>query len=191
MVDVRSLVRIFERGVLAKFFFELLYFSLLILLDGFALVVFSRSNGVFIMLAIEATTSLAGAIVVIDSTRRLAASARRSIRSGAYPAPEFRDLAGCLLAGILIVIPGLATSAVGVLLFMPGVRSLVGRALTRRIEPELLQVYQHLKLMEFEDKDRTENVELEISHAVHDQKKAVVQIDESTENPPRPPEQFG
>jgi len=188
MVDVRILIRLFERGFLLKLFFGILFASLLILVDGFALIYFARTFGTYLVLAIEASVSLVGCLIVLDSTRRLAYIIRRRIREGDYPTREYRDMAGCMFAGVLIVVPGIASSTIGAILFLPGLRRLVGAALISRLESELVQTYEHLKLREFDDPPGTASVsKLQFADTVNEQKDPVVQIDEPPENPPRMP----
>jgi len=188
MVDVRILIRLFERGFLLKLFFGLLFASLLILVDGFALIYFARSLGTYLVLAVEASVSLVGCLIVLDSTRRLAYLIRQRIREGVYPLREYRDMAGCMFAGVLIVVPGFASSAIGAILFLPGVRRLVGTVLIARLESDLVQTYEHLKLREFDDPDvRTRASRLQFADPVNEQKDPVIQIDEPPQDPPGMP----
>lgn len=150
MVETGLLLRIFERDFIVKLLFAILLSSLLILADGFVLYLLARLLGVFLVLAAEATLSLLATFVVIDATRRLLDRMRAQIREGVYPLKLFRATAGCLFGGILLILPGLFSSAVGLLLVIPGMRYLTGTLLTSHLGAELPKVYEFLKLSAFE-----------------------------------------
>lgn len=151
MVDMKSLLRFFDRDFVVKTLLTLLLISLLLLADGFVLVVLSRLYGVFFMLAIEATVSLIGCAVVIDAINRQLARLRNKIREGVYPNVEYCHVAAALLAGLLIVVPGFVSDVVGFLVLVPGLRYLVGLGLTLPLRGQLRQAYEYLKMHEFEE----------------------------------------
>jgi UPF0716 protein FxsA len=150
MVETGLLLRIFERDFVVKLLFGVLLCSLLILADGFVLYLLARLFGVLLVLAAEATLSLVATFVVIDAARRLLERMRTQIREGVYPLKLFRATVGCLAGGILLIVPGFLSSAVGLLLFVPGMRYLTGTLLTSNLGTELPKVYEFLKLSEFE-----------------------------------------
>ncbi|HUX11518.1 MAG TPA: FxsA family protein [Spirochaetia bacterium] len=151
-----SLLRLFEREFVVKFLLSFLLCSLLVLADSFVLFYLSRMYGVFLILAIEAGVSLAATFVVIDAVRHSLGKLRACVREGVYPRRQFREIAGCLLGGILMILPGFFTSAVGLLLFLPGMRYFAGYALTFRMGVQLNKVYEFLKMREFDGSGKIE-----------------------------------
>lgn len=150
MVETGFLLRIFERDFVVKLLFGILLCSLLMIADGFVLYLLARLFGVFLVLAAEATLSLVATFVVMDATRRLLERMRAQIHEGVYPLKLFRATAGCLFGGVLLILPGFFSSAVGLLLAVPGMRYLTGTLLTSHLGTELSKVYEFLKLNEFE-----------------------------------------
>ncbi len=144
------LVRVFERDSVVKLLFILLLCSLLVLADAFVLYLAARLFGIFLVLAVEAGFSLIASFVVIDAMRHLIGRIRASVREGSYPLRLFRTAVGCLVGGILLVLPGFASSALGIVVSLPGIRYLAGRLMTGRSGVELSKVYEVLKLREFE-----------------------------------------
>ncbi len=150
MVEMKSLLRLFDREFVARSYLLIMLFSLVLLADGFVLVLLSRIYGVFFVLAMEATTGFVGFIIVLDATSRRLALLRRKVRAGIYPKSEFCTLFAGLLAGLLLIIPGFVTDVLGVIVLVPGIRYLVGLGLTSRMKDRLREIYEYLKLSEFE-----------------------------------------
>jgi hypothetical protein len=71
---------------------------------------------------------------------------RARIRRHEYPGTEFVDLAGILMGSILLLTPGFITDFVGFLLMIPFFRRFLGRAVTRRMDRSLHEVYEYLQL---------------------------------------------
>ena len=140
-----SLVQI-ERVTRTLFF--LLLVSLLMLLDGYVLVLVSRSLGIYLLLAVEATTGLVGVLLIRNSYGHVLEQLRREVHDGRYPAREFR-LIGCLIVSALcLIVPGFATDAVGLLALLPPLRWLVGYAIERTGRAGLEELYEYVKLEE-------------------------------------------
>ncbi len=156
MVEMAFLLRLFEREFVVKFLLSFLLCSLLVLADSFVLFYLARLYGVFLVLAIEAGVSLLATIVVIDAVRHSLERLRACVREGVYPRRQFREIAGCLLGGVLMILPGFFTSAIGLLLFLPGMRYLAGSVLTSRQGAQLSKVYEFLKLKEFDGSSNTD-----------------------------------
>ena len=122
--------------------------SLLMLLDGYILVIVSRSLGLYLLMAIEATTGLAGVLLIRSSYRHITDQLRAEVHAGRYPRREFRQL-GCLLASaICLIVPGFATDAVGVLALLPPLRWLIGYGMERSSRTGLEELYEYIKLEE-------------------------------------------
>jgi UPF0716 protein FxsA len=81
--------------------------------------------------------SLAGAWLVRREGTRAWRRFTDALRSGRVPADEVLEGAMVLFGGALLLTPGFATDAVGLLLMVPPVRALVGSTLKRRLGARL------------------------------------------------------
>lgn len=77
--------------------------------------------------------SLAGAWLVRREGTRAWRRFTEALRSGRVPADEVLEGAMVLLGGALLLTPGFATDAVGLLLMVPPVRAVVASTLKRRL----------------------------------------------------------
>ncbi len=128
--------------------FVLLLCSLLILLDGYILVLVSRSLGLYLLLAIEAATGLAGVLLIRNSYRHIVERLRTEVHTGHYPGREFRQLGCLLVSAVCLIVPGFATDAVGVLALLPPLRWLIGFGVERAGRTGLQELYEYIKLEE-------------------------------------------
>lgn len=119
--------------------------SLLLLADGYVLIVVSRSVGLYLLLAIEASTGLAGVVIILNSYRHVLAQTRRTVGAGRYPVGEFRSLVCLLIGAVLIIIPGFVTDGLGIAVQVPPLRWLVGRVVERVARPRLEELYEYMK----------------------------------------------
>ena len=86
----------------------------IVILTGFVGVLLARREGFRVMLAI-----------------------RRDLEEGQMPAPRMMDGLMILLAGALLITPGLITDTVGFLLLLPFVRAAIRMWLRRKLERKL------------------------------------------------------
>jgi UPF0716 protein FxsA len=149
MFDMNTLLRLLDRGFIVKFFLLLLLFSLVLLADGYLLLFLAPFVGTYAILALTASACLLGMIMIVNAVHRKVYRLRLKVKEGTYPADEFVAIAGLLTAGILLVIPGLFTSLIGLVLTVPVFRQVLGRRLTRNLEPRLKQVYEYMKIEEY------------------------------------------
>ena len=148
MTGIRVLLRLFERDFLTKVLFLFLLYSLLPLGEIFLLLFIGDILGRYFTLTVAASTGLVGVMVALSQLRTVMDSLRRKIRDGVYPGEEFMAMAGILVGGVLLLTPGFITDSLGFLLFLPFLRRFVGRIVTRRMESQLKEVYEYLKLYE-------------------------------------------
>ena len=146
MDGARFFARFLEPAFVVRLLFSLLLVSLLPLAEIVLILFVGDLVGRYLSLAIVAAASLLGALVAARRLRVLLQAARARIRRGDYPAAELVDIAGVLAAGVLLVTPGLVTDALGLLVFVPAVRRAAGRAITRRLQRRLSEVYEYLRL---------------------------------------------
>ena len=131
---------------LARLLFAGLFLSLFLLFDGYILILLSRSIGIYLLLAITASTGLIGVVVVLSSHRARARELKKRVAEGVYPAVEIRRLLALLAAGACLIVPGFATDAMGILLLVPPVGSLVGWGLESLFRPSLRELYEYLRM---------------------------------------------
>lgn len=84
--------------------------------------------------------SLLGAWLVKRQGLGVMARIREQRSAGRIPATEAFDGALILVAGVLLVIPGFVTDALGLLLLLPPVRAVVRRFVSRRVLREVEMV---------------------------------------------------
>jgi UPF0716 protein FxsA len=84
--------------------------------------------------------SLVGAWLVKRQGLGVMARIREQRSAGRLPAAEAFDGALILVAGVLLVIPGFVTDALGLLLLLPPVRAVVRRFVSRRVLREVEMV---------------------------------------------------
>ncbi len=137
-----------EAHILRLFFLELLV-ALLIIADAFVYIVLSEYIGVFLLLAAAGVTALPGLYVVYNSIQNTLGAVRARVRRGRYPRLEYASLAGLLLSGVLLVLPGFFSDIIGVLLYIFPIRLAVGLLICSRLEAPLTNTYEHLKLEEY------------------------------------------
>ncbi len=143
------LLHVFQRDFILKFFFLQLLVAILLLVDGYVLVLLAADHGVFITLAVAGATAVPALFVVLNSVDAILLKIRRKIRDGQNPRWEYTSLFGVLLSGFLWLIPGFFTDFLGLVIFVFPIRNAFGWVLTRRLHSQLKRIYEHLKLEEF------------------------------------------
>jgi UPF0716 protein FxsA len=143
---MKALIRFFDTGFLLKAFNLLLLYSLIPLGEIYLLYIIAGRVGIYVTLAVAATTGLLGLFLAYSRAAKAAHTARAKVRDGYYPTAEFIELAGNLLGAVLVIIPGFATDAAGLLLLLPVFRNMAGRIITGRMQDRLKELYEYLKL---------------------------------------------
>ena len=128
--------------------FLLLLASLLVVADGYVLILVSRLLGIYLLLAIEAATGILAVISILSSYRHTLSLVRQAVREDRYPGPEFRALACLWVAAVLLVLPGFVTDALGLASLIPPTRWLVGRLMERTLRGGFEELYEYLRLDE-------------------------------------------
>lgn len=137
LAEFESVVRTLFRGLLA---------SLLLLADGYALIIISRQLGTYLLLAILASTGLVGVVAVLTNYRSTLDRMWRVVTAGRYPRSEFRRMSSLLVAAALLVIPGVVSDAVGVVLLTRVGGWMLGAIIERRNRQRFEELYEHLRL---------------------------------------------
>lgn len=150
MIDTKILIRFFDRGFLLRTLLLLLLYSLVPIGEIALLFYLSTLIGVFLTLALLASTGLFGLLISYGAMKRTLKPLRRKIREGYYPEVEFVELAGLLASSLLLVTPGFVTDLAGLVLYSTAVRRRVGRAIVKRLEDRLKELYEYIRLEELE-----------------------------------------
>jgi UPF0716 protein FxsA len=93
--------------------------------------------GLFDTLMLVIVTGFAGAFLARQQGMMLLFEIRREMAEGRMPAPRLMDGVMILIAGVLLITPGLITDAVGFLLLVPVVRAAIRHWLRRKISSKL------------------------------------------------------
>ncbi|MDO9543010.1 MAG: FxsA family protein [Kiritimatiellia bacterium] len=88
-------------------------------------------------LAIVIITGFVGAFLARAQGIMVLTQIRRDLAEGRMPAPRLMDGVLILIAGVLLITPGLITDTVGFLLLIPAVRSIIRTWLRRKLEEKL------------------------------------------------------
>jgi UPF0716 protein FxsA len=137
VVEPHTVIRALLLGLLA---------SLLLLADGYVLILASRLIPVYLLLAVAASTGVGAIVLIMGSYRALLRSMRYTVASGRYPQRQFRRMIPLLAAAGLLIAPGFATDVLGLLLLARPVGWILGAFFERSRRPGFLELYEYLRL---------------------------------------------
>jgi UPF0716 protein FxsA len=150
MTELRLLFRFLDKDFLFRLIFILLLYSIVPIAEIFLFLYLGQLIGNYLILAIAAVLGLLGMLFALREVRVTLERLRARIRRNEYPGTEFVDLAGILVGSILLLTPGFITDFVGFLLMIPFFRQALGRAVTRRMDRSLHEVYEYLQLSDID-----------------------------------------
>ena len=107
------------------------------LIEVYVLVQVGQQIGVFPTIALLVAMSLLGAYLLRREGARTWRAFRTALASGRLPAAEVADGALVILGGALLLTPGFATDAFGLLCVLPPTRAVLRRLLTRQVARRL------------------------------------------------------
>ncbi len=145
---IRNFMRALEPPGLQSLISRILLIGLLILADGFLLLVLSSRIGGLYSLAAAASASLAGALVIGSSFARHSRLALLQIREGHYPGHEFVHLLPLFISLTLICIPGFFTDLTAMVFFLPPMRTAIGALLHKRFGASFSEIYNLSRMNE-------------------------------------------
>ena len=149
---MKSIVRIFlstlENAGLLSFIVTMLMFGLIFLADGLLLLLLSTRTGGFMALGGSALISLLGVLLVGSSFKRYGRFAVKRIHTGNYPKEEFIHLSSLFISLIAVAIPGLFSSSIGLLLYIPFIRKIIGRGIHWKFNSEFREVYNYRRMID-------------------------------------------
>jgi UPF0716 protein FxsA len=120
--------------------------SLLLLADGYVLILASRMTGIYLLLAIVAATGLVSVGGILAAYRTEIREARRLVSHGVYPRAQFRRIVPLLTAAVLLIVPGFVTDALGIVLLIRPFGWLLGALVERRRRERFVALYEYLRL---------------------------------------------
>ena len=112
-------------------------FILIPILELAVLLKLHEAAGLGNTLAIVIITGFVGAFLARAQGIMVLAQIRRDLAEGRMPAPRLMDGVMILIAGVLLITPGLITDTAGFLLLIPVVRSTIRAWLRRKLEEKL------------------------------------------------------
>jgi UPF0716 protein FxsA len=146
LTPTRLMLTFLDRDFLFKLILALLVYSLLPLGEIFLFVYIGTLIGNYLILILAALAGVAGAMAGLGQVRRTVSALRELLARGSYAGPQLVDLAGLMVAAILLVTPGFITDVAGYLLLIPPLRVRVGRRFAALMRRQYRGVYDRLKL---------------------------------------------
>ncbi len=141
MTPWRQLVTLIERDLLFKLLLALLAYSLVPLGESFLFLYIASLIGNYLVLVLAAVVGVIGAFVGISQARRIAARLKAAASADAAV-----EMAGLLVAGLLLITPGFLTDLAGLLLLVPALRLRVGRWAASQLKDRVPRLYASLGL---------------------------------------------
>jgi UPF0716 protein FxsA len=148
MRELRLFIQFIEKDFLFKLIFALLLYSLVPLAEIVFFIYLTSLIRNWLVLVVAVLVGLPGVLIAQSQLREILERLTGRIRSGQYPGKEFVDLLGILVAGIFLVTPGFLTDVLGYLLLVPLLRTVLARALARKLDKGLKEVFDFLRLRE-------------------------------------------
>jgi UPF0716 protein FxsA len=123
-----------------------LLYSLIPLAEIFLLLHVGQIFGNYLVIALTAAAALLGMLIAFSEMESLIKHVKRKLKNGEYPKTEFIGIAGVFIGAVLMISPGFITDAIGLFLFIPVIRNGVGKIVTSKMENQLKDIYEYLKL---------------------------------------------
>lgn len=146
MLKERPFLGLFDYAGLKRSFLVILGLSLIPIAETalyyWAFDLFS----VELVVALTASSGFIGFFYLSLRVRRLITHIRREIEAGEFPEQRIVRLLGILAGGVLLLVPGFITDAVGVLILISFVKRICGRVLLHLFRARIMIAYEYLKL---------------------------------------------
>jgi UPF0716 family protein affecting phage T7 exclusion len=147
-MTVHPLLRFFDHGYVVRLFMLLFIPASAMIADGLLLILLAERYGRYLALAITGATGLLGLFFLGNSVSTTLMTLRRHVSEGRYPRRQYHSLAALVVAGLLLLTPGLFTDVLGLLFYVPPLRLWLGALVCLPIRNELKELYQYLKMDE-------------------------------------------
>ncbi|MBI9103559.1 MAG: FxsA family protein [Spirochaetales bacterium] len=149
MFNIKVLLNFFDLNFIKKNLLLFLLFALVPFGELLFILYVGEHFGRYLVFALAVTTGLVGFFLSYNLIQGVIIRIKRKIKNDEYPGQDFLGLAGAVVAAILLISPGFLTDIVGILLFIPGIRNGVGKLVVSRMEIQLKELYEYLKLYEY------------------------------------------
>jgi len=149
MDRAKFILRFLDRTFITKLLILALLYSLLPLAEIFLIIYLGDRIGNYFTLALAAFTGLMGMLFALRGFQKNLRLLKDKIKEGVFPTEEFITLTGIFAAGILLLTPGFITDLLGFSLFIPVIRSALGRFIIRATRADFKELYEYLKLYDY------------------------------------------
>ncbi len=149
MDQAKFVLRFLERTFITRLLILALLYSLLPLAEIFLLIYLGDRIGNYFTLALAASTGLIGMLFALRGFQKNLQLLKARIKGGEFPIEEFITLTGIFAAAVLLLTPGFITDFLGFLLFVPVIRSSLGRFIIRLTRTNLKEIYEYMKLYDY------------------------------------------
>ncbi len=149
MDRAKFILRFLDRTFITKLLILALLYSLLPLAEIFLIIYLGDRIGNYFTLALAAFTGLMGMLFALRGFQKNLQLLKDKIKEGVFPTEEFITLTGIFAAGILLLTPGFITDLLGFSLFIPVIRSALGRFIIRATRADFKELYEYLKLYDY------------------------------------------
>ncbi|AHC13505.1 FxsA family protein [Salinispira pacifica] len=133
---------------LSSFINRLMLLGLMFLVDGYTLLQCASVMGGVSSLTLTVSAALLGALIGGSSYHRYSIKLRSKISAGIYPRREFIHISALLPGLVLMALPGLGSSCIGFLLYIPPFRTAAGKIIYRRWESGFQDLYSFQRASE-------------------------------------------
>ncbi len=143
---IKFLLKFLDQTFVLKAALVLLGVSLIFIGEIFLIEFISGFLGIYFTLAIAASTGFAGLFFSLREINSRINLIREEVSEGIYSEKDMVQLTGAFAGGLLLLIPGFITDALGVVSFFPVVRMLYGRLISKYLSLNLTEAYEYLRL---------------------------------------------
>ena len=146
MLNLRLLYILLDQRTLRTYLAILSSLGFGVLLDIIIFIQLSLLIGPWIMMAILATTSAIGTIIMYHFVEVRCARLLESVDSGEYFPDIFSRYISILISSGFVIVPGLFNTLLGVLLLIPPLGIRIGNAILRLTGIDWREAYEYLRL---------------------------------------------
>lgn len=148
MKEHRLLIQLIGKDYLFKLIFALLLYSLVPLAEIFFFIYLGNLIGNWLVIVLAALAGLPGVLIAHSQLQDVLRRLRARLGDGSYPGLEIADLLGILVGGVFLLTPGFLTDVAGYALMVPFLRERLARALARKMDRGMRDLYHSLRLRE-------------------------------------------
>ena len=141
-------MKLFDPGFLLKAAMIILLLSLVMIAEIFLIQFISGYLGTYFTLAVVAATGLGGLFFCFRDVSTIIGLVRTRAADGEFPDREMVSLAGAIIVGVMLLLPGFITDFLALIGFFPVIKTLYGRIATRGRSGKMHEIYEYLKIYE-------------------------------------------